>query len=1228
MGEGALSISSTSSSTSEVKVENHTPTTSDHLAPERLAALRSGDCLDDERLRIEEHCLWCAECREKMALVLQSLSQQTGIEREPEFISLVQIGDRIAAQMLKQSGSVSKEVMVAAGSQKGVRSSAETGKPESGGLWQWLTGLKPLTPYAVVAILIIAIACLWSYFRRPDSPIERSLEAMREAWNDSRPLEARVAGNFPYLPYKVTRGQPGAAAFNQKLLLAAKADLAREAATRPTVRARQALGRLLLLESDFDKAQEELEAALNEAPENASLRVDLAALYYERGMLEQSPLLLGRAAEQCQAAIKLAPKLPEAWFNLALCQEQRLLLTESRKAWEKYLEVDSSSKWADEARARLQKLRERSENSSPKQLGPAGLASLADSLSAAGRAGDETRLRSLLTEHFVETTGLAEGRFLDEYLNALEAGDRASAESSHSLLQRIAQFSAAMKGDLYLSDLLNFVARADPASVKKIKEIRGLLRRAEQNHREGNYQNALALYSDAGEAAERIGDVCHREAALCGSASIYIHGIETPDRLTLREKLVSETARRRHRRLQAKALLALANPYVVTQLISKTLEVSLRAYEIADQLGDTDTAVNSLRFVGGAYSSLGNTEAAIGKNFAALQLLLDRGMIQLRACQAYSQIAEAFARSGQPASALAYQLEAFQYCDGKTPASYPATVRGRAALYYSNTGDQEEAVRLMNDAISRAEKYDDEAAREFLLADLHISLGNIYLQQAQYEGAVRAFQTAKGLIAQTDHHRYLSAIHEGLATAYREQRQYEAAEAELRKSLELAERARLNINESRGRSFFLGSRMGVYRTMMDFQYSVKGLFDSAYYYAELSRNRELLDALNENAEFRCKQNQSALQCPGSVSPLTLKQVQRALPPEAQLVEYALTERGLLIWVITSDRSTTTSKPIAPARLRQMVSEYLAELYAHRDTTSLNSRAGELYQLLIEPVAGHLDKRRTLVIIPDGVLCAVPFSALYFSGRYLLEDYTVITCPSASVLVRTLSLGGSKRKESFDSLLTLSNPKFNHQLYRGLRPLLRSEQEAERMRQYYPVSFHLSRQQADKQSLLERIDHYDIVHLATHSLINEQNPLLSSIVLAEPASAETSPEIVSAGSLPAYEIFGLRFNRTRLVILASCRSGLMVQPRSNGLGGLAHAFFSARVPTVIASLWDVDDESAAELMVSFHQLHRVEKKSFSQALRQAQLSLMNSADGKWRHPFYWAAFSLSGDGFTA
>jgi CHAT domain-containing protein/Tfp pilus assembly protein PilF len=1204
-----------------VNVKKDTLTVTEHPTPERFAALRGGDRADDELQRIQEHCLRCAECREKMALASQALNRETGIERDPEFITLLQIGARVAGEILKQSGSAPGAKLAEAEPQK--RKDFPRAS-ESGALWRFLIGLRPLLPYAL-AVALISTSSLTYYFWRSSSPVERNLEALREVWSDSRPLEARVTGNFPYLPYKVTRGQSdtAATAFNRNLLLAAKADLAREVATRPTVEARHALGLLLLLESDFDKAQEELEAALRDAPEDASVRVDLATLYYERGALEQSPLLLAKAAEFCQSAIELAPKLPEAWFNLAICQEQRLLLNESRAAWQKYLELDPSSKWADEARARLQKLRERAESAAPKP------SNMADELLS---AGDETRIQSLLAGHFVEAATLAKGRFLDDYLSALDAGDHAPAEKLHGLLKRIARFSEEVKGDLYLSDLLGFVARADPAAVKKIRGIRSLLREAEQNYRDGNYKNALSLYSDAARAAERIGDVCHREASLCGSAVIYVPEIETPDRLALREKLVAETSRRRHRQLQARALLALANPYTATQLISKTLEVSLQAYEIADQLGDTDNAINSLRFVGGAYSSFGNTEAAIGKNFAALQLLMSRSVTPLRACQVYSQIADAFARSGQPSSALAYQLEAFQYCDGKAPASFSATVRGRAGLYSSQTGRQEEAVRLMSDAISRAEKYEDQAGRDFLLADLHISLGYIYLRQEQYEGAVRAFQMAKGLISQTGHYRYLSSIHEGLATSYRELRRYEEAEAELRRSLELAERARLNINESRGRSSFLGSRIGVYRTMMDFQYFVKELFDSAYYYAELCRNRELLDALNESAEFRCKQNRSTLECPGSVRPLALKQVQRALPQDAQLVEYAITERGLLVWVITPERSTTTSVPITTARLQQVISEYLNELYARHDITSVNSRAGELYKLLIEPVAGQLDKRRTLVIVPDGVLCAVPFSALFYSGRYLLEDYTVITSPSASVLVRTLALGRSKRKESFDSLLVLSNPTFDRDLQRSLKPLLQSEEEAEKMKLFYPVGLHLSRRKANKQSLLERIDEYDIAHLATHSLINEQNPLLSSIVLAERDPAETSAGMASAAGAPgrllAREIFGLRLKRTRLVILSSCRSGLMVQPWSNGLGALAHAFFSARVPTVIASLWEVDDESTAELMISFHRTYRIEKKSFSQALRQAQLSLMKAPDGRWRHPFYWAAFSISGDGFTA
>ncbi|MGE0132978.1 MAG: CHAT domain-containing protein [Blastocatellales bacterium] len=1201
------------------------PTINDHLTVELILALRREDCPAEERLRIEEHCFQCAECREIASLVLLSLSRESKIDREPEFASMLETGVEVANRLRRSA--VSETGGAAAENDSPVEDGSpnDITKPGPGGLWRFLMRPKPLMPYAVAAMMLLALACIGYFFWWGKQPVERGLRAIQDVWTDSRPLEARVSGGFPYLPYKVTRGAEAKIAINKKLLVAAEAELSRDAAVEPTAGAQHALGRLYLLKSEFDNAQEQFDLALKDENRNAALLVDLSALYYERGMRDQSAILLGKAAEYCQNAIKLSPRMSEAWFNLALCQEQRLLLTESRNAWEKYLELDPSSKWAVEARMRLQKLRERASIASP------SAETLAGDLSSAHQSGDEARIKSLLTEHFVEAAALASGRFLDNYLNALSAGDRASAEKIQSLLQRVARFSEEVKGDHYLSDMVRFLAAADASVIGKVKAVRGLLRQAEQHQRNGDYKKALSIYAEASRAADQIGDVCHNEAALYGSASIYVPQLETPDRQALRESLISDTARRRHRQLHAKALLGIANHYDGAQLISKELEAGLKAYDIAHELGDFDTAVNSLRFVGAAYSRLGDNGTAVEKDFEALQLLFSRKMNPYRACQVYVRIAEAFARGGHSSSALEYQLEGFQYCDSPSSPNLSAMARGRAGFYYSQVGKPEDAVREMGGAISRAQKLNDQAGRDFLLTELQISLGYIFLRQTRYGEADEAFRTALDLASRTDHFRYLSAIHEGMATAYREQRHYEEAEKALEESVELAERARSNINNSRGRSSFLSGRMSVYRTMMDFQYSIKNRPDSAFNYAEICRSRELLDALGETPEFRCRRNQSTLECQGAVRPLTLRQVQRALPPNTQVLEYAITERGLLIWLITSTSHFPKSVPITPSKLQQMVAEYLNELNDRSDLSVTNARAGELYKLLIEPVADLLDKERALVIVPDGVLCAVPFSALFHpsSSRYLLEDYTISFSPSSSVFVRTLALGRTKFKKSSDSLLVLSNPIFDYKRHPSLKPLRKSQEEAEKLKRLYPTSLHLYGQQATKQALLDKAGGYDIVHLATHSLINERNSLLSSIILSVPDTAESSPDAVqSEADLSAYEIFGLRLTRTRLVILSSCKSGLIIQPLQNGLGGLAHAFFSARVPSVIASLWDVDDESTSELMGAFHQFHRVEKKSFSQALRQAQLQLMKSSDEKWQRPFYWAAFMLSGDGFTA
>src|SRR5262249_61655846 len=117
----------------------------------------------------------------------------------------------------------------------------------------------------------------------------------------------------------------------------------------------------------------------------------------------------------------------------------------------------------------------------------------------------------------------------------------------------------------------------------------------------------------------------------------------------------------------------------------------------------------------------------------------------------------------------------------------------------------------------------------------------------------------------------------------------------------------------------------------------------------------------------------------------------------------------------------------------------------------NRRASDLYNLLIEPVKGQLDQNLTLCIAPDGMLQDLPFASLVSpeSKRYLIEDFTLVTDPSASVFAGALDLSRRKQKGESESFLGLGNPRFNQQDFPKLRFLPSSEQELERIQSYYP-----------------------------------------------------------------------------------------------------------------------------------------------------------------------------------
>ncbi|MCP4664064.1 MAG: CHAT domain-containing protein [bacterium] len=147
--------------------------------------------------------------------------------------------------------------------------------------------------------------------------------------------------------------------------------------------------------------------------------------------------------------------------------------------------------------------------------------------------------------------------------------------------------------------------------------------------------------------------------------------------------------------------------------------------------------------------------------------------------------------------------------------------------------------------------------------------------------------------------------------------------------------------------------------------------------------------------------------------------------------------------------------------------------------------------------------------------------------------------------------------------------------------------------------------------------FSILHFATHGLLNDRHPALSGLVFSL-VDATGRPR---DGFLRVHEIPSLRLD-AELVVLSACRTALGRDVRGEGLVGLAQGFFATGASQVIVSAWNVNDQATAELMVRFYRGLLEDGLSASQALREAQRSMLE--EERWRAPYFWAAFMLQGD----
>ena len=321
-----------------------------------------------------------------------------------------------------------------------------------------------------------------------------------------------------------------------------------------------------------------------------------------------------------------------------------------------------------------------------------------------------------------------------------------------------------------------------------------------------------------------------------------------------------------------------------------------------------------------------------------------------------------------------------------------------------------------------------------------------------------------------------------------------------------------------------------------------------------------------------------------VDPLTIKEVQGLLKEDELLLEFFIGEKPV-VFLIQKDSFGVVEIPMSKEELIDKTGLLRERI---KMVTSVKRISKEIYSSLIKPLEPMLNGKE-LIIVPHGVLHYLPFNALHDGRKWFVEKYKVRFLQNASML-RFLE---GKGKGKIETAFVIGNP---------TRDLEYSEVEANEIADNFNIE-PLLRDEATKDAVIEGSKGKDILHFSCHGMFEAGIPRFSRLMLAD-------------GNLLALEVYNLDLSAD-LVVLSACQTGLGGLTSGDEIEGLTRAFMRAGTPSVIASLWSVDDESTSELFLRYYEGEgdKVER------LRRAQIETMR----EYRHPFYWAGFVMFGGG---
>ena len=934
----------------------------------------------------------------------------------------------------------------------------------------------------------------------------------------------------------------------------------------------QIQGRALLWEStpsSLEKAEKDFEKAKAAGLSTPSLEIDLAVSYFERDSRTEHPNLqrtLNLLSEVLSKPGLNNDDRASALYDLAIAYEKTQAWDLAISTWEKYLAVDPTGAWADQARKHL---KEGKEKTSTRQQQSYSDPSFFLQQKAQGN------LRPEDPEQYQQ-------KALTQWL---PAAVRDRGNDSYRALAVLAETLAEKHSDLWMKEFIATISAKDSASVEALSA-------AVQENEKGHYgpavtQAAIAsrLFTQQNNSPGRLlaqfQEIYGKRSLLQGEAC-----------LIQADRLWEELSRTRYRWLQGQVALERAQCR------------NFRG-DLADSDSDAKISLNlaeNARFpvlelrVRGISASMqsqqGRCDAAWEQGTQGLDRYWNGNYPRDRLDQFYSVMWQCTEEAGSLYAAevlLQHTITMREASAIRNPfreAMLHLRLRNMllAQKQYSLADKEDAKAASLLNSLKKDEKID--AAEYRLIND--IEPAELQLQQGDPQRALETI-TRVGEILKTVQSDFVTLnFNRVLGSIYCELKRFDEAAVAYQTAIGTAEAALESLKDGSERLKWLkatdDSYRGLVRVLLDQKKDKEALERWEWY-----QSRPILQGLH-SVSRASPPNQPDKKIKTGITPLPLA------PGTIRLI-YANFKDGLQIWTSTSKGITGTWVSVKRQDFERMVRDF-EERCSTPDSNlrEVQEQGAWLYSQLLQPVISLLHESETVVVELDRSAYNLSVEALSSpAGWYFGERYAVIYSPGMDM---DQSL---RRPEPIDS---------KSQVF-----IL----DASRL----PGAGHLPGMEAQRSAIAHIFNRTKIVESADTSWSDVSRQVMSSQVFhymghGKRDGSGTSLVFNSKEALRAKDIAPEVFSHPRLVVLAACSTAL---GRDNGLldtNSLVHAFLLAGVPSVIASRWDVDSGTTSQLMISFY--HNVSNRnSIAQAIFYARKEIMQNHP----HPYYWASFGVTG-----